>query len=99
MPANKRLQDNIERDIMDKPFILFCGFTYYPAPGWQGYIGDFETLEQACESGIENSQNEYDWWQVVDLDQKKIVAGEGEGHTGLFGKFPANPQSPLEETI
>ncbi len=76
---------------MKKPFILFCGFTYYPAPGWQGYIGDFETLETACEAGRQEILDMHDWWQVVDLNKKAIVAGEGEGHTGLFGLFPANP--------
>lgn len=77
---------------MKKPFILFCGFAYYPAPGWQEYIGDFETLDAACEAGKkEIIIAMYDWWQVVDLNEKVIVAGEGEWYTGLEG--PISGQS------
>lgn len=69
--------------LMDKPFILFAGDTYYPAPGWHNYDGDFATLEAACKSG-KAGLCAGEWWQVVDLNTKRIVAGEGEGYTGLF---------------
>lgn len=77
----------------DKPFALFCGSTYYPAPGWQGYVDSFATLDEAVSSDIarKHEESSYDWWQVVDLRIKTIVAGAGEGHTGLMGMFPANP--------
>jgi hypothetical protein len=47
----------------DFPFALFVGFTYYSAPGWQGYNGSFETVELASEAG-KNECDEYgcDWW-------------------------------------
>ena len=77
---------------MEKPVILFCGFTYYPAPGWQGFFGRFYSLEEASLKGKGFKETDaYDWWQVVDLRDDKIVGGEGCGHTGLYGLFAANP--------
>ena len=74
-----------------KPFALFTGQTYYPSPGWMGYDNAYETLEDAANRGKEISGDCCEWWQVVDLRILKIVAGEGSGHTGLFGHYPANP--------
>jgi hypothetical protein len=77
---------------MEKPFILFSGQTYYSVPGWYGYVGDFKTLEEAIETGnwIIND-DPLAWWQVVDFDQKIIVAGKGVAHTGLFGEISVGP--------
>lgn len=74
-----------------QPFALFTGATYYPAPGWQGHRGQFESLEEASKLGEKYAKDDYGWWQVVDLRELKIVAGEGAGHTGLFGMCPAAP--------
>lgn len=71
------------------PFALFAGATYYPAPGWQGHRGQYSTLEEASAIGKRLADEEYGWWQVVDLRELKIVAGEGAGHTGLCGMCPA----------
>jgi len=75
---------------MEKPFIVFCGFTYYPPPGWYGYCGDAETLDNAKKIAIDTIKDcDFDWWQIVDLGKKEVVAGNGSGHTGLFGKVDA----------
>lgn len=74
---------------LDRPFALFAGATYYPAPGWQEHRGQHATLEEATAIGKKLAEEEYGWWQVVDLRELKIVAGEGAGHTGLFGMCPA----------
>jgi len=81
---------------MKKPFALFSGQAYYPAPGWTDYDGDYETLAEAIKVGKRKCESSYEWWQVVDLNRKIIVAGEGEGYTGLFSKFPAFPDEKEE---
>ena len=83
----------------EQPFALFSGATYYPAPGWQGHCGQFATIEDAAVLGKKMADEMFGWWQVVDLRELKIVAGEGSGHTGLFGACPAfvpTPDSPPE---
>jgi len=78
----------------DMQFVAFAGYTYYPSPGWTAHIGVFVTLDEAIHAAKEAHESVYggdSWWQVVALDRLEIVAGEGEGHTGLFGAFPANP--------
>lgn len=75
----------------EKPYLLFAGSTYYPAPGWQGLIGEFEDLEDAVKIGKQKAEYYFGWYQVVDIRTRKIVAGEGSGHTGLFGECSANP--------
>jgi len=67
------------------PFILFAGATYYSAPGWKSFRGQYPTLEEASALGKKLAEEECGWWQVVDLRELKIVAGEGAAHTGLNG--------------
>ena len=73
----------------DAPLALFFGPTYYPSPGFRNHRGQFASLEDACAAGKNGAEDEYGWWQVVDLMTLQIVAGEGAGHSGLFGKVPA----------
>jgi hypothetical protein len=75
----------------DCPFALFAGATYYPAPGWKGHRGQYATVEEAAAIGEKIAEEEFGWWQVVDLRKLKIVAGEGAGHTGFWGECPAAP--------
>ena len=42
---------------MKKKFALIVGFTYYPSPGWQGYVGDFKTIKEACAEGKKKLEN------------------------------------------
>ena len=79
-----------------KKYALLCGFTYYPSPGWQGFIDAFDSLSEASIRGKSEIEDQYDWWQVVDMEECEIVEGEGEGHTGLYGMFPVNPNKPKE---
>ena len=73
----------------DAPLALFAGPTYYPSPGFRNHVAQFASLEEACAKGRQLAEEEYGWWQVVDLITLKIVAGEGAGHSGLFGKVAA----------
>lgn len=75
----------------EKPYLLFAGATYYPAPGWQDLEGEFEDFEEAVKFGKEKANSYYGWWQIVDIRTRKIIAGEGSGHTGLWGQCSANP--------
>ncbi len=74
---------------LETPFALFAGATYYPDPGWRGHYGQFASVDEARTKGVQVAEEEYGWWQVVDLRTLKIVAGEGMGQTGLFGEVPA----------
>jgi len=80
------------RSVSHLPYIVFCGFTYYASPGWTAHCGEFDDIKDAelC-AKTECLDKDFDWWQIVDLRISKIIAGEGESHTGLFGAFPANP--------
>lgn len=59
---------------MNKPFILFVGGFYYPAGGWRDLGGQFETLEEAKEKGVNALNEGNDWWHVVDVRTSEIVA-------------------------
>jgi hypothetical protein len=80
----------------NRPFLLFCGQTYYPDPGWQGYFNSYATLDEAETVAKQRIADSADWWQVVDVRTRLIVAGEGAGHTGLFGLVSAGPTYPQE---
>ena len=69
----------------DEPFALFAGSTYYPAPGMRDIVGLHSALDEAIKQGKVKAKEYYGWFQVVDLRTLTIVAGEGSGHTGLFG--------------
>ena len=81
--------EQVGQHCLVSPFALFAGATYYPAPGWRGHCGQFDTIEAAQKEGERIAEESYGWWQVVDLRKLEIVAGEGSGHTGLFGKVSA----------
>jgi hypothetical protein len=76
-----------------KRYVLFAGPTYYPAPGWCGMVETSDDLESLTETGKKKADDYYGWWQIVDVttDEGTVVAGEGEGHTGLYGLFSASP--------
>ena len=71
------------------PLALFAGPTYYPSPGFKSFVGLFSSLEDAEREGKKHAEDAYGWWQVVDLFTLNIVAGEGKGHSGLFGPVSA----------
>jgi hypothetical protein len=81
---------------MEKPFILFTGDTYYPGPGWANYRGSFDTLEDALTFALDPMTSSFDWWQIVDIRLRQIVAGDGEGFGGVY--IPADPNNPGEES-
>ena len=74
----------------DTPLALFVGPKYYPSPGFRNHIGQFDDLEQASAVGRKLAEDEgLGWWQIVDLMTLQVVAGDGAGHSGLFGLVSA----------
>jgi hypothetical protein len=77
--------------VVSKRYALLSGATYYPYPGWQGFSGWFDDIEAATAAGQKAAEEAYGWFQVLDTTTFKIVAGEGTGHSGLFGMVDAGP--------
>lgn len=82
---------------LDAPFALFAGATYYPSPGWRGHMGQYGRMDAAVERGKHAAEEMYGWWQIVDLRTLTIVAGEGSGHTGLWGQCDAGPSNGKDQ--
>lgn len=62
-----------------KKFLLFSGDNHYPMGGWRDFLGSFDTKEEAVAAvPLLN-----DWYQVVDLEAGKIVAGSRGWHGGM----------------
>jgi hypothetical protein len=55
-----------------KRFLLFAGDKYYPQKAWEEFRGDFDTIEEAKEKGIEYAKY-FDWFQIVDIQTMEIV--------------------------
>ena len=89
-PADEgRLETPVRLHWEATPLALFAGPTYYPSPGFRDLRGLFASLEDAELEGKKIAAEEYGWWQVVDLFTLNIVAGNGKGHSGLFGPVDA----------
>jgi hypothetical protein len=91
-------------DPLTAPFALFDGVTYYPAPGWTGHRGQYATLEAAVAAGQKYAEEQYGWWQVVDLRTLKVVAGGGSDPTlldalGIPGACPSNPSDNTQSVL
>lgn len=74
-----------------KRFIVFAGETYYPHAGWRDYQNESDTLEAAEDIGkalLIDGSCEFDWYQVVDLDLRTIVAWGGKTHGRGPGPAP-----------
>lgn len=59
---------------MDKPFLLFCGSTFYPGGGWNDFVGAFASTE-AAKTHLINHPDDYthDWWHIVDASTREII--------------------------
>jgi hypothetical protein len=55
-----------------KRYLLFCGESYYPVGGWDDFVGDFDTVEEAKSATAKAS----DWAHIVDTDTGERVGGE-----------------------
>lgn len=53
-----------------KRYALFEGSEYYPAGGWDDFVGTYDTKEEAEKA---RSPLKYGWWHVVDLQTGEKV--------------------------
>lgn len=53
-----------------KRFLLFAGETYYPGGGWDDFVDDYDTLEEAEAKAKTLKEN---WWDIVDTTTKTKV--------------------------
>ena len=71
-------------------YCVFAGADYYPAGGWHDFRLSRDTLReavQAAERLIEDQSLQCSWWQVFDMDQRRVVAQseyQGYGAPELF---------------
>lgn len=54
-----------------KRFLVFASCVYYPCGGWEDFVEDFATLEEAAEAA--KAIATADWWHVVDTKHRKVV--------------------------
>jgi hypothetical protein len=59
-----------------KNYALFAGSNYYPAGGIHDLVSCFETLEDAID--VIAQRADYDWWHIVNVATKSIVASSHE---------------------
>ena len=63
-----------EANIQWKYFLLFAGKKYYPEGGWNEFIGNFSSIEEAKKGLVkESNSDEYLWSHIVDLLTSEIV--------------------------
>lgn len=67
-------------------YLLFTYEKYYPGGGWQDFIGEYASLEEAKLAA--NSHEILQFAEIVDLETMSIVL-EGNGDDGKFGRLPA----------
>lgn len=56
-----------------KRFAVFAGDVYYPCGGWNDYRESFDTLDEARRY-VFNWACRADWWHIVDLTTREVVA-------------------------
>lgn len=72
-----------------KRYALLSGPTYYPSPGWHSFRSWHDSIVDAVFLGKQHAKEDFGWYQVLDTTTFEIVAGEGAGHSGLFGLISA----------
>ena len=53
-------------------YLLFCGYNYYPAGGWDDFHGSYHSEEEAREA-TDSLPRGTDWWQIVSLEDMSVV--------------------------
>jgi hypothetical protein len=59
---------------MTERYLLFAGDRYYPGGGWKDFKMSFPSVELAVKAV--KGLDDYDWWQVVDVETRTIVQSE-----------------------
>jgi hypothetical protein len=56
-----------------KRFLVFTGELYYPLGGMKDFKSDFDTLEEAKDYLLSPASGYYDWAQIYDIKENKLV--------------------------
>ena len=56
---------------MNKKYLLFAGNSR--TTGWDGFIGKFDSEKEAYKFLISQYNFDYDWAEIVDIEQLKVV--------------------------
>lgn len=62
-------------------YLLFAGFGYYPSGGFEDFIGEFSSIEDANNKVKEldvgsNSLSTFDWYHIIEVGTWKEVQDE-----------------------
>jgi len=58
-------------------FLLFTGYHFYPARGWEDFCGAYATQEAAHQARLPWQAEGHNWYQIVDVRTLTLVE-EGE---------------------
>ncbi len=53
-----------------KRYLLFCFYNYYPAGGWEDFVGSFDTVAKAKKA---RDYRDGEYYHIVDSTTGKIV--------------------------
>lgn len=56
-----------------KKFAVFMGDIYYPLGGFHDFKASFDTLKEARVYIKAQKRSSYDWYHIVDIEQKRII--------------------------
>ena len=76
---------------LPRRFCLFGGHDYYPLGGWHDFRLSRDTLEEAARAADELSTGDsasVDWWQIFDLQERRVVAQSRYQAYGAPESFP-----------
>lgn len=78
-----------------KRYALFVGETYYPAGGWNDFVGFFDTLEEAKTMAVEPENDAVSgwWFNIVDLTTGVIVVEDADLESRWLNR-PREPEDP-----
>jgi len=56
-----------------KRYLLFMAETYYPSGGWEDFIGEFDTIDEAAAVIIGCDSIFHGFAQIVDTETKTVI--------------------------
>ena len=88
---------NHSEERVERRFLVFGGDVYYASGGFHDYVGSFDTLAEAERAAtathqvhpeINRQEDDFEWWHIFDMVEKKIVRiSEYQGY-GAPNDFP-----------
>ena len=76
---------------LPRRFCIFGGHDYYPLGGWHDFRLSRDTLEEAVRAANDLSTGDdpsIDWWQIFDLQERRVVAQSKYQGYGAPESFP-----------